>query len=120
MTAISNKTIDFNLKILKFDKDQIISDVKKLHSIIKIILAPETGRKEITNEQQDILKSEFTDLSTNFPEIFKMITEHYNLKINILLQMIESAYKIGRKEESVEKIQQNIGEILHKEFTDKK
>lgn len=113
--------IDYNLRLLQFDKDIIMSQIKSMHNDIIEILNDKSGTEqellELINQEKNEFEKKYEYLKNNFPTIFNSLLTTTNYKLDILLDMIEKLFKIGIEKQGGKELSMEIADKLHKTFT---
>lgn len=107
-------TTNYNLKLLKYDKNQLLTEIKNLHFLVQ------KSGSNINDAQCELLKKSFPNLYEAFPLMYNNIIDDPSLPLNILTKMIETAYKIGENKTSGEIERLEIANLLNNYYIEKK
>jgi hypothetical protein len=111
------KKPDFNFKILKINKEEILCEATTLNATINKM---REQKIEINDKIKEYLRTKFPLLSENLNGIFLKIIETDNFKINILVEMINGIYTIGENHSESAAVRYRVAEMLNKIYIESK
>jgi predicted phage-related endonuclease len=107
------KKPDYNMKILKFNKNDVLTEAVNLDETVKQL---RNQNIEINDSVKEVLKNQFPLLSNNLNVTFTNIIETKNFNINILVEMINGIYTIGENHVEGPNVRVKIANLLNKTY----
>ena len=111
VTNTTNQPIDTNLKILKVGQKILIDEFTKFHKELNNI-----PKEEINVDE---LKEKYNNIATYLPKFFTNLIEDPTAPLDMIINMIITAYAIGNKQVDGKKASMGIAYELHRRYTDK-